>query len=338
MSAAAAPDMRAALHAATAKFRTPTLVASFAQLASGFVPLIALYALMYAGLASGVPYWALFGLSLLAAAFTVRIFIFQHDCGHGSFFRSAQANRWVGMLCSLVTLTPYENWRRQHAGHHLHWNDLDNRNSGSDIYSTCLTLSEYRALPASRRLFYRFIWHPIVSLLLLPPLVFLVLYRLPFDTPEEWKRERRSVHVTNIALAFVFGTLVLIFGWRAVLLVHLPTSMMAAIMGVWMFSLQHRFEGALWAREASWSSEAASLGGSSHLVLPRVLQWFTGNIGFHHIHHLDPRVPNYRLEACHRSDASFAQAPTVTLWQGLSAMGYCLWDEERQTLIRMPRG
>ena len=176
-----------------------------------------------------------------------------------------------------------------------------------------------------------------MSLLLLPPLVFLVLYRLPFDTPEEWKRERRSVHVTNIALAVVFGTLVLIFGWRTVLLVHLPTSMMAAIMGVWMFSLQHRFEGALWAREGTWNAEAASLGGSSHLVLPRVLQWFTGNIGFHHIHHLDPRVPNYRLEACHRSDASFAQAPTVTLWQGLSAMGYCLWDEERQTLIRMPR-
>jgi omega-6 fatty acid desaturase (delta-12 desaturase) len=325
------------LRAAAARFRTPTLAMSVAQMASGFAPLIALYAVMYAALMFGLPYWTVAALSLPAAAFIVRIFIFQHDCGHGSFFRSARANRWVGMLCSVATLTPYENWRRQHAGHHMHWNDLDNRNSGSDIYSTCLTLAEYRALPPARRLFYRFVWHPVVALILLPPLVFLLLYRVPFDTPAAWKRERRSVHITNIALAVVFGALVLAFGWRNVLLVHLPTSIMAAIMGVWMFSLQHRFDGAAWAREDAWTPEAASIAGSSHLVLPKILQWFTGNIGFHHIHHLDPRVPNYRLEACHESDARFAAAPTVTLWQGLSAMRYCLWDEERQRLIPMPR-
>jgi omega-6 fatty acid desaturase (delta-12 desaturase) len=219
----------------------------------------------------------------------------------------------------------------------MHWNDLDNRNSGSDIYSTCLTLAEFRALPPSRQLFYRFVWHPVVALLLLPPLVFLVLYRVPFDTPAAWKRERRSVHVTNAALVVVFGALVAVFGWQNVLLVHLPTSIFAAVMGVWMFSLQHRFDGAVWARETSWNAAAASIEGSSHLVLPRLLQWFTGNIGFHHIHHLDPGVPNYRLEACHRSDERFARAPTVTLWQGLSAMRYCLWDEENGRLIRMPR-
>lgn len=336
MTSPQTPSSRAALHAATAKFRTPTLAASFGQMASAFLPLIALYAALYAGVVYGVPYWALFGLSLLAAAFTVRIFIFQHDCGHGSFFRSTRANQAVGLLCSLVTLTPYESWRRQHAGHHLHWNDLDNRNSGTDIYSTCLTVDEYKALPPMRRLFYRIIWHPIVSLAILPPLVFLVLYRLPFDMPRSWVRERRSVIVTNVALALMFGTLIAVFGWRAVALVHLPTASMAAMMGVWMFSLQHRFDGALWAREGAWTSENASLSGSSHLVLPRVLQWFTGNIGYHHIHHLDPRVPNYRLEDCHRSDPAFAAAPTVTLRQGLSAMRYCLWDEERQTLIRMP--
>lgn len=330
-------DPTTTLRAAAARFRTPTVTRSVAQLASGFVPLLAVYALMYAGLIFGASYWTIAALSLPAAGLIVRIFIFQHDCGHGSFFRSAGANRWVGLLCSMVTLTPYENWRRQHAGHHMHWNDLDNRNSGSDIYSTCLTLAEFRALPRAPQLVYRVVWHPVVALLLLPPLVFLVLYRVPFDTPAAWKRERRSVHVTNAALAVVFGTLVAIFGWQNVLLVHLPTSILAAVMGVWMFSLQHRFDGAVWARETSWNPAVASIEGSSHLVLPRFLQWFTGNIGFHHIHHLDPGVPNYRLEACHGSDERFARAPTVTLWQGLSAMRYCLWDEENGRLIRMPR-
>jgi omega-6 fatty acid desaturase (delta-12 desaturase) len=329
----ATPDLRLA----TRPFRSPTVAMSLAQLASGFVPLFAIYAAMYAGLLLGVHYWALAGLSLLAGCFIVRIFIFQHDCGHGSFFRSSAANRWVGLLCSIVTLTPYENWRRQHAGHHMHWNDLDNRHSGSDIYSTCLTLAEYQALPARSKLFYRFVWNPFVALLLLPPIVFLVLYRVPFDTPSAWKRERRSVHITNAGLLIVFGALVYAFGWQNVLLVHLPSSIVAAVLGVWMFSLQHRFDGALWAREGVWSAQDASIAGSSHLVLPKVLQWFTGNIGYHHIHHLDPGVPNYRLEACHRSDARFAAAPTVTLWQGLSAMRYCLWDEDNARLIQIPK-
>jgi len=324
------------LRIAASKFRTPTVAMSVLQLTSSFAALIGLYALMYAGLIWGASPWAIAALSIPAAGFVVRIFIFQHDCGHGSYFRSARANRWVGLLCSVVTLTPYENWKRQHAGHHMHWNDLDNRHSGSDIYSTCLTVDEFRALPPSKRAFYRFVWNPFVALVLLPPVVFLLIYRLPFDTPAAWKRERRSVHITNFALFAVFAALVYAFGWRDVLLVHLPTSMLAAITGVWMFSLQHRFEGAMWARDGVWNAERASIEGSSHLVLPKILQWFTGNIGFHHIHHLDPRVPNYRLEACHRSDPRFAQAPKVSLWQGLSAMRYCLWDEERQTLIRMP--
>lgn len=165
------------LRLTTRAFRSPTVAMSIAQLASGFLPLFAIYAAMYAGLVLGVHYWALAGLSLLAGCFIVRIFIFQHDCGHGSFFRSSTANRWVGLACSIVTLTPYENWRRQHAGHHMHWNDLDNRHSGSDIYSTCLTLAEYQALPARSKLFYRFVWNPFVALVLLPPIVFLVLYR-----------------------------------------------------------------------------------------------------------------------------------------------------------------
>ena len=294
----AAPDW-ASIRAATSRYRVPSLAISVGQIASSFLPCLGLYALMYASLA--LTYWATLALSVVTAAFIVRIFIIQHDCGHGSFFRSRRANDWVGRLCSLFTLTPYSMWRRQHAGHHAHWNDLDHRMSGSDIYSTCLTVDEYRALPRWRRTVHRAMLHPVVSLLLLPPLVFLVIYRVPFDAPRTWTRERWAVHGTNLALLAVFGILVLTLGIRDVGLVHLPTSIIASIIGVWLFSLQHRFEGALWARHNSWSPAAASLRGSSHLQLSRLLQWFTGNIVFHHVHHLDPRVPNYRLEACHTS-------------------------------------
>src|SRR5262249_22086318 len=151
-----------------------------------------------------------------------RVFVIQHDCGHGSFFRSRLANRVVGWLCSLCTLTPYGNWARQHAWHHARWNDLDNRQAGADIYSACLTVREYRMLPRGRRLLYRLPRHPLIAHLLLPPLIFLVLYRLPFDTPRTWAAERRSVYLTNAALVALFGGLVALLGWQSVLLVHLP--------------------------------------------------------------------------------------------------------------------
>jgi omega-6 fatty acid desaturase (delta-12 desaturase) len=323
-----------ALRAAIAKFRTPTLATSLGQVASAFLPLVGLYGLMYASLKLGASYWITLALSVAAAAFIVRVFIIQHDCGHGSFFASPPANRILGRACSLVTLTPFENWRRQHAGHHLHWNDLDNRQSGADIYSTCLTVSEYHNLPPVKRLFYRLVWHPMVSLVLLPPLIFLLLYRIPFDTPREWTKARRSVHVTNGALIVLYGAMVAAFGWRDFLLVQLPATTLASIAGVWIFSLQHRFDGTVWARRDDWSPVPASLSGSSYLALPRLLQWFTGNIGFHHVHHLDPRIPNYRLQDCHRSNPVLSKVPTLTLWQGLTAMRHCLWDENKMSLVR----
>lgn len=323
----------ASIRAATSRFRTPSVTMSLGQIASSFLPCVALFALMYAGLAFS--YWATLALSVVTAGFIVRIFIIQHDCGHGSFFRSRRANDWVGRLCSLFTLTPYSMWRRQHAGHHAHWNDLGQRVSGSDIYSTCLTVEEFRALPRWRRSIHRAMLHPVVSLLLLPPLVFLVIYRVPFDAPRSWTRERRAVQGTNLALLAMFGTLVLVLGLRDVLLVHLPTSIVASIIGVWLFSLQHRFEGALWTRHDAWSPVEASLRGSSYLRLPRLLQWFTGNIGFHHVHHLDPTVPNYRLEECHRSHPSFAEATTLTLPGGLLSSQYCLWDEQLKKMVKI---
>ena len=325
----------ASIRTATSCYRTPSVSISLGQIANSVLPCIALYALMYASLAFS--YWATLALSIVTAGFIVRIFIIQHDCGHGSFFRSRRANDWVGRLCSLFTLTPYSMWRRQHAGHHAHWNDLDQRMSGSDIYSSCLTVQEFHALPRWRRAVHRVMLHPIVSLMLLPPLVFLLLYRVPFDAPRSWARERRAVQGTNLALLTVFGALGITLGFRDVLLVQLPTSIVASIIGVWLFSLQHRFEGALWTRHDAWSPVAASLRGSSHLQLPRLLQWFTGNIGFHHVHHLDPRVPNYRLDACHRSHPAFAEVTTLTLPRSaLLSSRYCLWDEQLNTMVKFP--
>jgi omega-6 fatty acid desaturase (delta-12 desaturase) len=326
----------APIRATTSRYRTPSLAISGGQMASSFLPCLGLYALMYASLA--LSYWLTLALSVVTAALIVRIFIIQHDCGHGSFFRSRRANDGVGMLCSLFTLTPYSMWRRQHAGHHAHWNDLDHRMSGIDIYSTCLTVNEYRTLPRWRRLAWRTMMHPAVSLLLLPPLVFFVIFRLPFDTPPSWKRERWAVQGTNLALLCMFAALGIGLGFRDVLLVQAPTSAIASIIGVWLFSVQHRFERSLWARHAAWTPLSASLQGSSYLHLPRVLHWFTGNIGFHHVHHLDPRVPNYRLEECHRSHPAFARVTTLTVFRGgLTSWRYCLWDENEKKLVKIPR-
>lgn len=277
---------------------------------------------------------ATFLLAIPTGALLVRVFIVQHDCGHGAFFASRRANTVLGNICGVLTWTPYANWRRQHAQHHASWNNLDRRNSGMDIYSVCLTVEEYRALNRWQRLRYRAARHPLVMHLLLPPLVFLLLYRVPFDTPRKWRRERRSVHLTNLALLLIFGGLVAIFGLGTVALVHLPVLAVAAIIGVWLFTLQHRFDRALWTRENEWSHVKASLQGSSHLKLPRILQWFTGNIGLHHIHHLAPRIPNYRLEECQDAVAAVREERPIDLLGGLRAMRLSLWDEARGRLIR----
>jgi len=318
--------------ARTEAFQAPILARSLTQLATSFGGFFAICAAMYLTLA--VSLWIALPLSVLAAGFLVRIFIIQHDCGHGSFFRSRRANQLIGYLCSLMTLTPYAFWRRQHARHHGSWNNLDRRAaSGLDIYSSCMTVAEYRALGRWRRCLVRFTNHPLVANLLLPPLVFVFLYRVPFDAAKGWRRERRAVYLTNLALAAFIGGLGLALGYGRVVAVQLPIMVIASIIGVWLFSIQHRFEQAQWMTEARWSFAAASLGGTSYLRLPRLLQWFTGNIGFHHVHHINPRIPNYRLEECHNADAGFQSAATLTLRTALQASRYALWDTDLERLV-----
>jgi omega-6 fatty acid desaturase (delta-12 desaturase) len=330
-AAAGHPDDMA-LRAALATHQAASLPRSLGQIATSFLPFIALCAAMYASL--DMSYWLTLALAVPAAGFVVRIFIIQHDCGHGAFFRSRAWNDRIGRLCSLATLTPYANWRRQHAAHHANWNNLDRRESGSDIYSACLTVREYRQLKPGRRLLYRTLRHPAIALVGLPPMVFLLLYRLPFDTPAHWRRERLSVHATNLALASAVVVLGLTMGFGAVLLVQLPIMVIAAIVGVWLFSVQHRFESARWFTRDAWSAGDASLRGSSYLRLPPLLQWFTGNIGFHHVHHLSPRIPNYRLAACHAAIPRLQRAPTLTLREAVKGAPYWLWDEAGDRMVR----
>jgi omega-6 fatty acid desaturase (delta-12 desaturase) len=319
------------LRRVVAPFQGPVIRESLSQLATSFGGFFAVCAAMY--VAVDISFWIALALAPLAAGFLVRIFIIQHDCGHFSFFRSRRANDAVGFACSLLTMTPYVSWRRQHAGHHGIWNDLDRRQSGADIYSSCLTVAEYRALSPGQRWWHRTTRHPLVANVLLPPLVFLVLYRFPFDTPKDRKRERRAVYVTDLALLGGLGALGVAVGFDRVVAVQLPVITVASIIGVWLFSVQHRFEETWWVRHDQWRFKDASLLGSSYLRLPRVLQWFTGNIGFHHVHHLNPRVPNYRLQDCHERIAPLCRIPVLSLRDGLRASRFILWDEDRQRMV-----
>lgn len=312
-------------------FQAPILHKSLLQVATSFGGFWASCAAMY--LLSDISYWLSLALAPLAAGFLVRIFIIQHDCGHWSFFRGRRANDLLGFACSLFTLAPYASWRRQHAGHHGVWNNLDRRQSGADIYSSCLTVAEYNDLSPWRRWWCRTTRHPLVANLLLPPLVFLGLYRVPFDAPPTWRRERRAVYVTDAALVALFGGLGLLLGFGEVASIQLPVMILASIIGVWLFSVQHRAETTRWARERDWDPVSASLQGSTCLRLPAVLQWFTGNIGFHHVHHLNARIPNYRLQECHESIRELHDVPTLSLRAGLGAVRYALWDEQRGRMV-----
>ncbi len=332
--AAQNPVNRRDLMAALVPFQNPSFLRSAWQLGSTLVLYLAVNAAMYA--VAPISAWLVLALALPAGGLIVRLFIVQHDCGHGSFFASRRLNDLLGRFCSLLTFTPYAFWRRQHANHHASFNNLDRRDTGIDLYSTCATLKEYLALTPARRALYRAIRHPAITQLLLPPLVFLVLYRLPFDAPRTWLRERRSVLLTNAALAAALGTLGAIFGLGTMALVQFPIVAVASIIGVWLFSVQHRFEDAMWERQESWSHLHASLEGASYLKLPRFLQWFTGNVGFHHVHHLSARVPNYRLQACHQARKELHTATVLSFREAIRAPFYALWDEELRRMVRFP--
>lgn len=309
-----------------ARYQQPSVGRSVWQIVNTLVPYAALWWLMYWSL--GVSYWLTLPLAILAAGFLVRLFIIHHDCGHGSFFKSRRANDIVGFVTGVLTWTPYYQWRWEHAVHHATCGDLDRRGLG-DVWT--LTVQEYLAASRWKRLTYRLARNPVVLFVIAPLVLFLVIHRFP--SAKAGQRERRSVLWTNLALAGMAGALSAVFGWKAYLLIQVAVVMVAGTAGVWLFYVQHQFDGVYWARRDDWDYATAALQGSSFYKLPKVLQWFSGNIGFHHIHHLSPAIPNYHLEKCHRSEPLFQTVKPVTLFGSFKSFTFRLWDEQRQQLV-----
>jgi acyl-lipid omega-6 desaturase (Delta-12 desaturase) len=318
------PDWLALL----APYKTPSAPRSFFQLANTAVPFFLMWALMYRSLA-----WS-YALTLLLAVPTsllvVRLFILQHDCGHGSFFKSRRLNDAVGFAIGILTLVPYTYWRKTHAIHHATSGNLSKRTFG-DIDT--LTVAEYLALSPFRRLLYRLYRHPIVMLFLGPAYQFILKHRFPADAPRSWKREWASVHATNVALLAIVLAMALTIGLKRFLLIQLPVTLLAGSIGVFLFYIQHQYEGTYWRREEGWDYFDAGLKGSSHFVLPAVLQWFTGNIGIHHIHHVDSKIPNYYLPRCLRENPVLQNAARLNFRQAVRTLWMTLWDENNRRLI-----
>ena len=308
------------------KFEKPSLPRSLGQIANTILPYFATLFVMY--LMLDVSYWITLALAVPAAGFLIRIFIIFHDCGHGSFFPSKRANQIFRFLTGALTYTPSYNWTHKHAIHHATAGDLDHRGSG-DVWT--LTVQEYLALPRARRLWYRIYRNPIFMFGVGPLYLLLISYR--FWQPQDGARERWSTIRMNLVMAGVVVVMSLTIGFKAFLMIQLPVVFIGYAAGVWLFYVQHQFEGTYWERHDKWSYLREALEGSSFYKLPTMLQWFTGSIGFHHIHHLSPRIPNYNLKRCHDSDPMFQDVKQITLWSSLKSLTYRLWDEDRKKLV-----
>jgi omega-6 fatty acid desaturase (delta-12 desaturase) len=326
-SSTESPDARTWTQVLT-RYREPSRTRSTLEIAITIVPLVLLWVLMWVLL--DLSYWVALPVAVPAAGFLVRLFMIQHDCGHGAFFRNRLTNDWVGRVLGVVTLTPYDFWRRTHALHHAGSGNLDRRGMG-DIDT--LTVREYLALSRWRRLRYRVYRHPLIMFGLGPAYLFIFKHRLPIGLMRGGWQPWLSTMATNTAIAAVVATVIWFVGIASFLLVHLPIMLLAAAIGVWLFYVQHQFEDTFWARNGNWNLQAAALHGSSHYDLPAVLRWFTANIGVHHVHHLCSRIPFYRLPQVLREHPELVGPGHLTLLQSLRCVRLVLWDEGRRRLI-----
>jgi acyl-lipid omega-6 desaturase (Delta-12 desaturase) len=311
---------------AIARYAEPNRRRAILDVATSAVPYVALSALMYWAL--DVSVLLVLGLAIPAAGFLLRTFIVFHDCAHGSFLRSRRANNWLGLVCGLLVYSPFHSWRHEHAIHHATAGDLDRRGRG-DVET--LTVAEYVARPWRQRLAYRLFRNPLVMLGIGPIWALMLEPRLV----PRWARARFGAKIlaTDAVLVALVAGLCALVGWRAVLLVQLPPALLAGAAGIWLFYVQHQFEDVYWVRKQDWTFAESALRGSSYLKLPKILQFFTGNIGLHHVHHLSARVPNYNLQRAHDENPIFHDVPTITLWDGIRAMRLKLYDEERGRLV-----
>jgi omega-6 fatty acid desaturase (delta-12 desaturase) len=289
-----------------------------------------LWYLMYRSLA--VSFWIALPLAILAGAFLVRVFIIFHDCGHGSFFKSRTANDVVGFITGMLTFTPYYHWRWEHAIHHASAGHLDKRGTG-DVWT--MTVQEYLGSSRWKRFAYRLARNPVVLFVIAPLYLFVIRQR--FVSAKANRKERWSVYWMNLAILGMAAGLSAIFGIVPYLIIQLTAMAVAGSAGIWLFYVQHQFEDVYWERSDQWDYTAAALQGSSFYKLPKILQWFSGNIGFHHIHHLSSRIPNYNLERCHRAHPLFQSVKPITFFSSLKSLTFRLWDEKNKKLISFRR-
>jgi acyl-lipid omega-6 desaturase (Delta-12 desaturase) len=323
---ATSPRERPFWREALAPYARPRLGRSLLDIATSVVPYVALSALMYLSL--GASYLFTLALAIPAAGFLVRTFVVFHDCTHGSFLPSRRANQWLGTALGLLTFSTFACWRHAHMVHHATAGDLDRRGVG-DLPT--ITVAEYRSRSWRGRLAYRLFRHPLVMFGLGPIFALVVQPRV---VPRSGRpRIKRSVHATNLALAALVGGLCWLIGWRDYVLVQVPTVMLAGMTGIWMFYVQHQFEDVYWESGERWSYADAALRGSSYLKLPRLLQFFSGNIGLHHVHHLSARIPNYNLQRAHDENPIFHDVPTLSVADGIRAVRLKLYDEDRRRMV-----
>lgn len=309
-----------------AVFAQPDTKNSLIQLFNTFIPFFGLWFLAYLSL--DVSYLLTLGITVIAAGFLTRIFIIFHDCCHLSFFKQKRHNHILGFLTGVLTLFPYLQWQHSHSIHHATSSNLDKRGTG-DIW--LLTVNEYKAAPLRTKIAYRLYRNPFIMFILGPIYVFLITNR--FNKKGARRKERVNTYLTNLAIAALAAVCCLIFGWQSFLLVQGPIFLISGSIGVWLFYVQHTFEDSYFEADENWSYVQAAVEGSSFYKLPKLLQWLTGNIGYHHVHHLSPKVPNYKLEIAHEQHEPLKNVPTITLKTSLQSLAFRLWDEEKKQFV-----
>ncbi len=309
-----------------ARYQVPSTKRAVWQMVNTFGLYVLAWVLMYVFVAKS--FWLAVPFAVLAGMLLVRVFIIFHDCGHGSFLKSPTANDIVGFIAGTLAFTPYYHWRWEHSVHHATSGDLDRRGMG-DIWT--MTVREYQASSRWKRFAYRLTRNPFILFVIAPLFLFLIIHRIPSGKANP--RERNSVWWTNLAMLGLVGSLCMIFGIPHYLMLQLVVTLVGGSIGLWMFYVQHQYEDVYWERREDWDYTDAALQGSSFYKLPKVLQWFSGNIGFHHIHHLSPKIPNYNLERCHNSHQIFRDVKPITLISSLRSLRLRLWDEQCSRLV-----
>ncbi|MCG6878357.1 MAG: fatty acid desaturase [Deltaproteobacteria bacterium] len=318
-------------YAELATFRKSDTRKATWQLINTIVPYCGLWYLMIRSIQLDYPYTFTLILALPAAAFMVRLFILFHDCVHGSFFRRQNVNTFFGYILGVLVFTPFEDWRFAHLRHHVTYANLDARGFG-DIWT--MTLTEYENVSKKKRLQYRLYRNPVVMLGLGALFMFLLRNRLP----TRWvkRKERTSVIFTNLLIIVMVLVADRFIGWRTFLLIQLPVLCFAGAAGIWLFFVQHQFPGGYWARKGKWEPLRAAMEGCSFYNLPALLRWFSSNIGYHHVHHLSPRIPNYRLKKCYDAVPALQEKAPLTIAKSLSCIRLKMWDEQRQKMVDFP--